>query len=341
MVSLVKTKNKKKYFPEIDLLKAFAAFLVVFIHVISWYKSKGVGFQYTWDLAHFSVGAFVFASGFLMANSKIKDRSVKGVLLYLWKRFKRIVLPYFIYVVAFLATKFILDGIGNTVDRFTWEYWWRTLSLNGGIGGNWIPRLFMGLSLLYIFAELVNPYIKHIYYYLFGIASVLSVYFMFGSSDFMRSDQKLAGWFVIFMAGFYLSKNYDKFKVLFDKLLNISIVTLVTTYIFMAGTFEHLSIFSNKWPPNLYFVAYNMVMVLVVFLLFRFLKRGVKKGSWLDQIIKYYSYASYDMFFYHLIILEFLEIYKKDLNFFVMYPLVLILTTALIIVKRNVLKIKI
>jgi len=335
----IKKNVNRNYYPEIDILKAFAAFLVIFIHVIAEYRGVSNVHEIIWDISHFGVGAFVFASGFLMANSIIKDRSLKGILKWSWKRFVRIYVPYLIFAIIYLIAKMVITGWDHVAKDFSWTYFLDTVTMMSGVGNNWIPRLFLWLSFLFLFAELIKPYLKYIYDLLLVIAFLIAGYFLFGHSSLMVRDQRIAGWFIVFMTGFVYQRFYKKYtKVNFWTIIisGISLVVFLTIFLL---TEHSISLFSNKYPTNLYFVAYDILAVVLTLTLIKWIQPKLKNYSKLNEVIKFYSYASYDFFFYHLVVMLF--VHHLDISLGVLYALVLSLTTGVVLVKRNVLKITI
>jgi len=335
----MKKETKPKYYPEIDILKAFAAILVIFIHVIAEYRGVSSLYGLIWDLAHFSVGAFVFASGFLMANSIIKNRSFRGILKWSWKRFIRIYIPYLMFAIIYIIAEMTINGWTYVAKDFSWSFLWNTISMTSGVGNNWIPRLFLWLSFLFLLAEIIKPYFKYIYDLLIAIAFLIAGYFLFGKSGFMVRDQRIAGWFLVFMTGFMYQrfyKKYNKINLWTIIISGISLAVLLVTFLLQ----EHsLSLFYNKYPTNLYFVVYNIFAVALVLTLIKWIQPKIQKSKQITKIIRFYSHASYDFFFYHLVIMLF--IHKLDVSLGTLYVLVVALTTGLVLVKREILNIKI
>jgi peptidoglycan/LPS O-acetylase OafA/YrhL len=332
--------SKRKYYPEIDILKAFAAFLVIFIHVIDRYRHNIPSNQIVWDLAHFAVGSFVFASGFLMANSIIRDHSLKGVMRWIWKRIIRVYIPYLMFIPIFVGADMLVNGWSEVSKDFNPTFWINTFTMMSGVGNNWIPRLFLWLSGLYIFAEIIKPYFKHIYDALLIIALIIAGYFLLGESDFMIRDQRIAGWFIIFMAGFMFQRYYKNYKKLTLWTVSVSVLSFLAMLAVLIMQDQSTMIFSNKNnAANLYFVSYNIFAAVVSLSFFKLVLKKIQKKKLVMKVIQFYSHASYDIFFYHLVVMLFFHGFKIGL--WQEYIVVTILTTALVLFKRNILKIEI
>jgi len=298
--------KKRIRFPEIDLVKAFAAFLVIFIHVMARYTNTSSFHYYAWDLSHFSVGLFVFASGFLMykESSSTDKRSNVPMIKWLLKKLQRIVLPYIIFSIFFLASQIITDGLQTTLNSLSPIFLLNTLTLNGGIGNNWVPRIFMWLSLIYYLAELIKPKFKYIFHLLTGLALILSIYYLFSGISWLGIDQNVAGWFLILMVGALHRKYFDKIQKWVYPFLGILLLIFFSSGAMLYFAGKSLSIITNKYPPNIYFVAYNVLLIVPIYMAFKKISIKTKRTSFFRETVMFYSNAAYEIFFYHLILLE-------------------------------------
>lgn len=329
----------KKFYPEIDWLKAFGAFLVIFIHVIARYKGLSRVNFLAWDLAHFGVGAFVLAAGFLQANSPLKDHDLASVWKWFKKRFVRVVVPYYIFAPVYVLAAMVVSSPGKILAKIDLDYVLDTLLLSGGVGNNWIPRLFFWLAVAFVTLELIRPYIKRIYKWAFGLSLIYSTYLLWGNFSLFGKNTNVVGWLVIYLTGYFLYFVYEKKKDISIKWSMKALWGTIMAYLFLAGIGASTVIFGNKYPPNLYFVMYNIFASLLMLYLFRHLVNWDRLWKWLQKGMSYLAKASYDLFFYHLVVMKLLSGYK--LGVWVDYLWVMVATIAFIVVKREVFKIKI
>ncbi len=326
--------SKKIYFPEIDHLKAFAALQVVMIHTLSRYKGVSDGMFLFWDLIHFSVGMFVLASGFLHENSSFEIRKFSDAKEYLIKKFKRIIIPYYFYVALFFIVQLIVGGY-DWSKLLSVKYVLETLFVLGGVGNTWIPRLFISISVVMLLEKVLSKWIKWIPALFFSISLGASLYSTTRSLDFMGAFDNIFGWLVIFYTGRYIYRNND--------LKNIGMISVISFII--AGILYkitnsiglNVSIFANKYPPTLYFVAYNIGACMLLNLLVKLTYKKLEKIKLFGVVIQFFSKHSYEMFFYHLLIME---IYTIKVNWIVDWSVIISLTALLIILLSGDLKIK-
>lgn len=93
----------------IDIAKAFAIIFIAFGHTIVHSAHCGNIFKFLYS---FHVVLFFILSGYTFKIKK--DESIKE---FIWKKFKRIMVPYFIWAILFLIPYMIFgSNIGNTLD---------------------------------------------------------------------------------------------------------------------------------------------------------------------------------------------------------------------------------
>lgn len=90
-------KNKSIRYPWLDVLKGFCIFFIIYAHLNGGDKFGAYVFT-------FMVQAFFFASG--VTVSKQKDRPIGE---YIKLRFKRLMIPYFVYGAFAMLVKFLID----------------------------------------------------------------------------------------------------------------------------------------------------------------------------------------------------------------------------------------
>lgn len=350
---------KKKTFFEIDILKAFAALLVIFIHVISFYKDNTLN-KVLYDMSHFGVGIFALVSGFLQANSTKTIKTWKEAGINLWKRFKRIVFPYYEYVFLYMSAMLITGQIEKLIEKISFKSIFETIFILKGIPGyDWIPRLFLFISIIIILTQLIkqlkNIKVKktkttllntpieilflralkwkatNILPIIFIISLIWTLYSLFGkiSVDFIYWGKfnNIFGWLVIYLTGYYLRKNYDWIKIHLTIIL-FAIIT-IATYCYLIYSGKNEDLIKNKYPPNMYFVAYNVFASVTTLMLAQTITLIKKMPTLVKKIISWLAKYSYEIFFYHLIFLYI--IYKPlDVSIYLLYPMVLFSTLLLI-----------
>lgn len=297
-------KKKHKYFFEIDILKAIAAVLVIVIHVLERYQGNSAARHTIWDLSHFSVGLFVFASGFLHGNSSTKVSDIKSGIKVLIKRVQRIVIPYFIYaIIAFtiFALMHSTDEILKIVDL---EYITDTLILHGGIGYNWITRIFMLITVTFIILELLKPKLRHIYTITCIIFAIIVSYLTFYTYDYLKYFYYLPGWFLIYYSGYLLFRNYKIRISSLAKMITFYLLVFISCFILLKTLGQTTMIFFHKYPPDLYFISYNAILSAIVSIFAIKAHKIIEQNDIIKKSITFLSRNSYEIFFIQLLVIQ-------------------------------------
>ena len=296
---------------QIDLLKAFSALAVILIHVTSKYTETGYVAQ-VWQWAHFAVGVFVFASGYLVA----KYNETLTTLPEMWKWFKkrivRLVQPYYLYVVVHIALILVLPAIFNRSIHWNPGFFVDTILLDGGFGQNWIPRIFVFLTLLYLVIQIIRSVTKssdRIYLWAFMITLFIAFIFQFPAWDMewerVKHYQAIT-WLSLMLLGilFYNSSRKKAF-------LSIGMIVSLSVTAFGFFTLPALGfsseMYKNKYPPTLYFIAYNSGVALLLYAIAGKIEAFIKSNHFFDKAVTFLSRESYTIFFVHFIVLDALE----------------------------------
>lgn len=297
-------KKKRQHFFEIDILKAFAAILVIVIHVTERYQGNSALRHTIWDLSHFSVGLFVFASGFLHGNSSAKVSDIKSGINILITRGWRIIIPYFIYAVSAFTIFALTHSTDKILKTVTLEYVVDTIILHGGVGYNWITRIFILLTVTIIILDIIKPKIKHIYTFTCIIFAVVTFYLTFYTYRHLKYFYYLPGWFLIYHSGYLLFQYYKKRRKFLAKMILLYLPAFVGCFILLKTSRKTTSIFLHKYPPDLYFISYNAILAAIVSI---FAIRSCKVVERIDIIkksISFLSRNSYEIFFLQLLVIQ-------------------------------------
>lgn len=305
------SKPSQRYFA-IDVLKAFSALTVILIHVTSNYTSEPY-VQQIWIWSHFAVGVFVFASGFLLAKYDEKFDSFRKFRPWLKKRAVRLVLPYYTYVLIHVLLIILIPSVFNRIT-IIWEpkFWIDTVLLNGGFGQNWIPRIFVFLSLLYLCIQGVRMLTRRsdtIYVQTLLISLGISLFFLFTPwklDPSLSRHYQVFTWLSLMLLGilFYKSSSKNRFAVIG---VATSMFITILGYIFLPEFGISASIFKHKYPPTFYFIAYNAGMALLLYSAATRIENFIKSSKLVDTAIQYISNESYTIFFAHVIVMDALD----------------------------------
>ena len=287
----------RSYYPEVDKMKAFAALLVILTHILANYKGDSSIYNFIWEVIHFSVGAFVFASGFLFGTADPAVNGVKDFFLQLWKKVRRIVIPYWSYAFLYVVFMILVGQGGVLLEKMDWAYFLNTVFLLGGVGYTWIPRLFLML----MFTVLVLNWISKRNYHAHVALLIISIFFssvtLFIDVEIAKKFNMLFGWYLIFISGFFLAKDYTSLNLRWLAIISTVGTAVLAGFLWLSGL--SLSIFHNEYPPTPFFVLFNVAVVSWLWLWFR----RIRMNKVWHSATRWLAHHSYEIFFYHLLVL--------------------------------------
>ncbi|KKR06006.1 MAG: hypothetical protein UT34_C0001G0046 [candidate division WS6 bacterium GW2011_GWF2_39_15] len=316
----------RRYYPEVDKLKAFATIIVILTHILAEHKGGAPYLNLIWELIHFSVGIFVFVSGFLHATSKDVPITYQDIWRSIAKRVIRIVKPYYLYVLLFIVAMAIMGRFGELIQKADWKYVFNTVFLLGGVGYAWIPRLFLSLYIVIISLQLLSRVraFKYIIIAFLILSMIFSAITQFVEIDFLSKFNFVFGWFIIYIAGFFLQKFYKHINVTWVFAIS-SIGTLILLGILLLFGLN-TSLFHNEYPPTPYFILYNLAVIALLWMI----ATKVNLLGVVHSAVEWLSRHAYEMFLYHLLFL-YIIFRSVRINIVVDFFLVLFSTVLLIV----------
>lgn len=114
----------------VDVLKTIGILGIILAHVDPP--------QWLFDIRVFDVCMLVFASGLTLKGEAVRT----NYFAYLWKRFKRLVLPAWAFIAIYFVFAFILKSIWGQPNYSYIEYV-QSFTFTGGMGYVWIIRVYL------------------------------------------------------------------------------------------------------------------------------------------------------------------------------------------------------
>lgn len=301
----------------IDFLRGLAIIVMILIHTTSFFPSDKLATS-IWNWSQFAVPVFVFCSGYLFFKKQFQHKQY--ILLYVKKRIPRFLIPYYIFLPFFLLAVFFLNS-----KLITGKYILQSIFIIGGVDINWLVLLFLYFTFLLPLIVLLYQRYKVGFWFFFLISAGSSIVFLFYHPPV---SYKLIMWIpwttILFFSFWYMRfEQHKKARILL--LSGLLLVYIISYYI--QTIFHHdLVLRNNKYPPNIYFLSYGMVcIVLLSFILPYFFKN--KRVS---LILHFFSFYSYQIYFLHYVLLTVFsfQIAKYHLNW-VTFSLIVLSTTVL------------
>lgn len=295
--------NKKRY-SDIDFFRGLAIIVLIFIHV-SLYNQRSPYFL--WNFSYFAIPLFVFSSGYVLLKKYKKFTSTKDFFSFLKKRFKRLLLPYYLY----LFFNFLLTYIFTTVNKeeeiialpLNREEILGQILLLGNPYINWFVVLFLSLALFFPFLTLIIRKRKT-FLSTFYLIMAITILLVFKRPSIELKSLKFL-LFIPWLLPFLFAYFYDAFRKSGLKRFTLMLVffILFTTQGYLLQT-NHLStvLRDNQYPPNFYYFSYGFFWLFLLSLIFDldlFKERPVTK------FFAYFSRHSYSLFFIHYLTIQF------------------------------------
>jgi peptidoglycan/LPS O-acetylase OafA/YrhL len=319
--------QKKQRNNTIDMLRGLSILVMIYIHTSTWYTSTSAFMLWSWDLTHFAVPAFVFCSAYLFF---LKDRlpsSFGSFLGYIWKRLKRLIIPFYIFFAILLVILFFLKP-----ETISWKYIYSTMLLLGGRDESWLVLLFTYLMILL-------PIIGYLYhkarwlFILYGVVALTSsISLLFYPYEGNYRLFMWIPWSVIAYFAWALAKGPK--KSIFYVLVTIIFGSIFASLYFYFVSIDQSTILTkHKYPPNIFYLSFGMMVITA---LFGLLERFPLRESLVEKSIQFFSLHSYSIFFIHTLVIVVLNLTIKPQNIaFIWYFLIVLVASVLIQLGMN------
>ncbi len=298
-------------FKHIDFLRAIAIIVVIATHTFSYHLSNPIYFS-IWNYLHFAVPIFVFCSGYvLIAKYREGFATIKVTLAWYWKRFKRLLIPFFIYLLVHYSLWFALPKyFSGLALQKNFSFMLQSLLLVGGADSNWLPLLFLELTLL--FPLIVYSLKKKrlvVLTLLLSLASILFFTIKPFPYAYYRSVMVLSWISIIFLSIFEYYKGVQVGRYLAAGFAGL-VVFFYLTQVLKLG--EGMILTKHKYPPDAYYLLFS---VSVMYLILAVSQINSLYRGFLGKFFLYISRHSYSLFFIHYLVLDFTLQATKGLSF--------------------------
>jgi fucose 4-O-acetylase-like acetyltransferase len=279
--------------PEIDDLRGISIIVMILIHTNAYLLGDKWAYN-TREISQFAVVAFLFCSAYL---SLLKPYpSAQELIPYLWKRLKRLAVPYYIFFTIYIL--FSMFALGK---HFSQQYIVSSYLLTGGIDFNWLVLLFVELMIITPLIQfLYSKYKAGLYIYTF-IAFVSSVLFLkYTPLPYYRAIMWLP-WSLVVVYTLYFEKLWSNKKIFFGITLLFGLIFIATQQLILLPLHHSFSMYANKYPPNLYHISYSLFAINIIYYMS---KKQFFASPLVQEVIHFFSINSYPIFFIHVIVID-------------------------------------
>ncbi|KRL01484.1 acyltransferase family protein [Liquorilactobacillus capillatus] len=307
----------------IDVLRSLAILLIVLAHVL---PPNPIG-----QIRIFDVPLMALLLGMSFALSKKKSSHATGYIQYLIKRFKRLILPTWIFLTIFFVVVFIFCQATSLEFPYSIMTLLSTYLLLTGIGYVWIIRVFFVIAIFSPFLFFISKKVNILTHKL-----VLLTFLLIFQQFLYLLDKQLSGhikllfeqliaisfgYMIVALVGIWLSSQSSK------DTLHIAFFNWIIFFVIaLLNQFSLLS--SQKYPPSVYFLTYGIGVSLLLFYIVSlptvnnfFIVRS-RKITWL-------STHSLELYYWHIIPITVTQKYLTNFSWELRY--IIVLSIALLI----------
>lgn len=267
---------------------------------------------------------------------------------YLFKRFKRLILPTWSFLLAFFTIFFILSIINTHEFTFSLTKIIDSFTTFGGIGYVWIMRVFFIVALASpLIKKASNKFSNHLIY--FGLLIILYIVYegLIDLGNSYLSGAMHVYYTEILMYGIgYILVAAVGMRVVQLKRKELMYLALVTSAIFITiGVLMNFpSLQGYKYPPTMYYLTYGLSVSSISYLVMDTETIG---SILVNRYTLFISRASLNIYFGHIIAIYLLRLYAEntvlDSNFIIEFTFIfsvgLLLTWVYAIIYRGFKKI--
>lgn len=299
----------------VDLMKFIGTLCIILAHV-------GAP-QLIHNIRGFDVCLLVFASGITLKNHA---ESIHDYLMYLKKRFLRLIIPTW----SFLLIYFILCWIvGKYIDKANSEHWiyspgyyLRSFSFIGGIGYIWIFRVYMLMAVLNPVIILVGENKRVQKWFLPVIVSLLLSNELMGvicerigyqlfKSLFQNLICYTLGYLIVELTAYVIIRLQQKPKVMIS-------IAFCSVCAFIWAVTGFVSPLNYKYPPRMLYLCYGISVSLLLYGCSQFFNERVKRNV-IRRAIIWVSDNSLWIYLWHIIPITFFANTDNNLGWFTIY----------------------
>lgn len=272
----------------IDFLRGLATLLMILIHVTAYFLSNPVVY-FVWDYTHIVVPLFIFCSAFIYFKRGSYSLGVGSTL----KRIKRLIIPYYLYLVLLFGVFFIIDpsffSINEVIKKFL---------LFQGRDLNWLVVLFLLFIPLFSFLEYAYQKRPTLLKVVGVVALITSIFLLTNTIGLPFRYIMWLPWCVyLIFTMFYAKQSISKKSIV--AMLVVSVLVYIVSRGVLIGAGRSLTLTENKYPPNIFYLSYGIFWTILLYELHAFLDaRGVIPRI-IQRSFDFMSTYSYSLFFIH------------------------------------------
>ena len=322
-------KNPRLRDTVVDILRAVSIMLMIVLHINPYFpKLSFTGWMWSWG--QWVVPAFILCS---IAVDRSDIQSVPDYLRYLWKRGVRLLVPYYLWLMAYFSLMIIIGHKTITLDMIV-----TNLTFTGGSDFNWLVLLFIYITLALPFLRKLGDREESASLMMLLLSMTTSALYL-GNRPYWNSEYRwwmILPWYGITMGillflKWWRNKQWMYIAAFFTTNLGI----FLYWYVYLSRHDITVHTYYHKYPPDIYFFSFSIWTVILAYALVHFIARYIRHMGLVMRFLTYVSTHSYTIFFVHILVLYMLDAgfpnrpYNYSIFFLLVFSLTIVLTEAL------------
>ena len=288
----------------IDILRAIAIIGIIIAHS----EPNGIIIQ----LRNFDVVLMVL----LLGTSFYLSNSNKNIYYptYLIKRFKRLIVPTWIFLTIFFVLFYLISLAVKTSYYFIIQDIVKSYTMINGIGYVWIMSVFFLIALISPLLLKLNLKVKSNNYYFIVLFLIYIVYvFLQLMNESLNGPIRvLFEHFVLYGIGYGLIAAFGmRLKFLSSKEIYLWIVIFLTIFLSFMSYYNFSPTQNYKYPPQLYYISYGMFVSLLLYVT---LNIKLVHTLFNNKFIMFIAQHSIWLYFWHIIFIYLLKFFGENLS---------------------------
>lgn len=280
----------------IDFLRGMAVILMVLVHATAYFLSDPFVHK-VWDYTHIIVPLFVYCSAFaVFSQNAIKPFTFPS----LFKRFKRLLLPYYLYVFGFIGVALITRStsqLGNSVTSL--------ILLGEGRDVGWLVVLFSYLVVLIPTIHFLYLKNKILYGVLGYVSITVAFLFLVYVPEISFRLTMWLPWTAFLWASILIVRMEKTGRMLLGAGM-IALIVFIISWDLRSLTDLSFVLTENKYPPDSLYLSYGILGILTMYGVFMLLERIGLYRTHIHKVFLFLSKHSYALFFIHFLLVKFL-----------------------------------
>lgn len=298
----------------IDSIRSLGLFCVILAHV----NPPFAIFQWR----NFDVPLMVFLSGYLFGNRQVAIQGISGFMDYLWKRFVRLVIPVWVFILIYLVIQYFFPSyfriyLWNAPSKIASSF----MLMEDGIGYVWIIRVFLYIAVLGpIFKRFITTKGQLLAFYLAYELLLLLAHHTFSTAVFKTVNESIfysLGYLVFFLFG----AQFKEWSVNAKRILAIILVAiLVAGAIYDGYNGKILTLQDFKYPPHAFYSYYAALCIGIIFAF----KGGIAKMG--NSFLNFVGSSTIWIYLWHILFLQLIHFEAWYINYLLILGVSMLIT---------------